>query len=34
VPLVGGPLIIDVAAIAERLGIDVDALARRLGVER
>jgi hypothetical protein len=34
VPLVGGPRIIDLPAIAERLGIDVDALAGRLGVER
>lgn len=34
VPLVGGPAIIDLPAIAERLGIDVDAIAERFGVER
>jgi hypothetical protein len=34
VPLVGGPAIIDLPKIAERLGFDVDALAQRFGVER
>jgi hypothetical protein len=34
VPLVGGPYIIDLPDIAERLGIDVDAIARQMGVER
>jgi hypothetical protein len=33
-PLVGGPRVIDLPAIAERMGVDVDALATRLGVER
>jgi hypothetical protein len=33
VPAEGGPHVIDLPAIAARLGLDVDALARRLGVE-
>jgi hypothetical protein len=33
-PLPDGPYVIDLPAIAERMGIDVDALADRLGVSR
>lgn len=33
-PLIGGPTVIDLPAIAARLGVDVDAMARRMGVER
>jgi hypothetical protein len=33
-PLVDGPMVIDLPAIATRLGVDVDALARRMGVKR
>lgn len=33
-PIIDGPFVIDLPAIAERMGVDVEALARQMGVQR